>query len=177
MFFGLYLEDILKECRKAEFAYGDNLVLIPEFPLQKNEVNNECTNLDYLVFNVSKQNLYSIKLKTDNHSVDDTQIEYYRKFTLVEPETLFEFVNKKRPGRSGKKYKALAEYIRKERLDKCNWSKGNVIYILPKKSKKVIEAGFDYITFAEISERMKPHASDDELLSEFLKFIANINEY
>ena len=89
VFFGLYMEDILKECRSDLFAEEDQLILVPEFPLQKNKSNNECTNIDYLVFNITKKCVHAIELKTDTHSVDDDQIDYYGKFkhetSLEEP--------------------------------------------------------------------------------------------
>lgn len=179
VFFGLYLEDILKACRNTEFAKEDKLVLIPEFPLQKNDKNKECTNIDYLVFNVSKQSMHAIELKTDNHSVDDDQIKYYCKFQGVEIKELFDFViNTNRKGRSKKKYTNLAEYIQNYNLDKYKWHKERkVIYLLPEESQKIKEAGFESITFKEIAEKMKPYASEDELLSAFLGFIRGINEY
>ncbi len=177
VFFGLYLEDILKECRPCEFTKEDRLVLIPEFPLQKNDINNECTNIDYMVFNVSKQCMHAIELKTDNHSVDDEQIAYYHKFEKIDVERLFDFIIKtKRTGRSGKKYKTLAEYIKGQGLTNCN-SKGNVIYLLPSEVQKINDEGFDSVTFAEIADKMKKHTAEDELLSAFLDFIKNINEH
>ena len=97
VFFGLYMEDILKECRSDLFAEEDQLILVPEFPLQKNKSNNECTNIDYLVFNITKKCVHAIELKTDTHSVDDDQIDYYGKFKHeTSLEDLFSFAKKKK---------------------------------------------------------------------------------
>ncbi len=176
VFFGLYLEDILKECRSTLFGKEDKLVLVPEFPLQKNKENNECTNIDYLVFNVTRQSVHAIELKTDTHSVDDKQIEYYRKFKKeVELKDLYDFAKKKRSGRSGKKYKVLAKYITDKHLTDC-LSKGNVIYILPSDLSTIKNEGFDSITFSDIVDKMKSYTPEDELLSAFLDFLHRHHE-
>ena len=180
VFFGLYMEDILKECRSNLFEEEDQLILVPEFPLQKNKSNNECTNIDYLVFNVTKKCVHAIELKTDTHSVNDDQIDYYRRFKdETSLNDLYTFATNPRKGRSKKKYDFLAEYITKNHLDNCQ-TKGDVIYILPKNnfsnSFKIQENGFDTITFADIANKMEKYATDDELLSAFIHFLQNINE-
>ena len=112
VFFGLYMEDILKECRSNLFAEEDQLILVPEFPLQKNKSNNECTNIDYLVFNVTKKRVHAIELKTDTHSVNDDQIDYYRRFKHeTSLDDLYTFATNPRKGRSKEKYEFLAKYI------------------------------------------------------------------
>lgn len=174
VFFGLYLEDILKRCRNELFRKEDHLVLIPEFPLQKNDTNNECTNIDYLVFNTTKQSVHAIELKTDNHSIDDEQIKYYHKFKdNIELKELFDFVKRPRTGRSGKKYKALYKYIKDSALEDCS-TKGNVIYLLPLELQTIKDEGFDSIPFSEIVEKMKPYTSEDELLDSFLDCLSHI---
>jgi len=175
VFFGLYMEDILKECRSDLFAKGDQLVLVPEFPLQKNNINNECTNIDYLVFNVSKKSVHAIELKTDTHSVGDDQIAYYRKFKFDMPlKALYDFAKKKRTGRSGAKYQYLAKFITENHLDECK-TRGNVIYILPNCEFldfiKISDSGFDSITFSDIVNKMEKFACEDELLSAFIHFL------
>ena len=175
VFFGLYMEDILKECRSNLFEEEDQLILVPEFPLQKNKSNNECTNIDYLVFNVTKKCVHAIELKTDTHSVNDDQIDYYRRFKHeTSLDDLYTFAMEARKGRSKKKYEFLAEYITKNHLDNCQ-TKGDVIYILPKNdfpnSFKIQESGFDTITFADIANKMEKYATDDELLSAFIQFL------
>ena len=180
VFFGLYMEDILKECRSDLFAEEDQLILVPEFPLQKNKSNNECTNIDYLVFNITKKCVHAIELKTDTHSVNDDQIDYYRRFKdETSLNDLYYFATNPRKGRSKKKYDFLAEYITKNHLDNCQ-TKGDVIYILPNldfsNSFKIQENGFDTITFADIANKMEKYATDDELLSAFIHFLQNINE-
>ena len=175
VFFGLYMEDILKECRSNLFEEEDQLILVPEFPLQKNKSNNECTNIDYLVFNVTKKCVHAIELKTDKHSVNDDQIDYYRRFKdETSLNDLYYFATKARTGRSKKKYKFLAGYITSNHLDDCQ-TKGDVIYILPKNdfpnSFKIQENGFDTITFADIANKMEKYAADDELLSSFIQFL------
>ena len=175
VFFGLDMEDILKECRSDLFAEEDQLILVPEFPLQKNKSNNECTNIDYLVFNKTKKCVHAIELKTDTHSVDDDQIDYYGKFKHeTSLEDLFSFAKKKRAGRSGRKYRYLSEYITENHLEECQ-TKGNVIYILPNcdfpDSIKISDNGFDSITFSDIVNRMEKYATDDELLSAFIHFL------
>lgn len=175
VFFGLYMEDILKECRSNLFAEEDQLILVPEFPLQKNKSNNECTNIDYLVFNVTKKCVHAIELKTDTHSVNDDQIDYYRRFKdETSLNDLYYFATKPRKGRSKKKYEFLAKYINGNHLKECQ-TKGNVIYILPNckfsDSIKIKENGFDTITFADIANKMEKYATDDELLSAFVQFL------
>lgn len=175
VFFGLYMEDILKECRSDLFAEEDQLILVPEFPLQKNKSNNECTNIDYLVFNITKKCVHAIELKTDTHSVDDDQIDYYSKFKHeTSLEELYAFATKPRTGRSKKKYGYLAKFITDNDLNKCQ-IKGNVIYILPNcdfsDSIKITDNGFDSITFSDIVNRMEKYATDDELLSAFIHFL------
>ena len=174
VFFGLYMEDILKECRSNLFEEEDQLILVPEFPLQKNKSNNECTNIDYLVFNVTKKCVHAIELKTDKHSVNDDQIDYYRRFKdETSLDDLYTFATKTRKGRSKKKYDFLANIINKD-LKKCQ-TKGDVIYILPKNdfpnSFKIQENGFDTITFADIANKMEKYATDDELLNAFIQFL------
>ena len=174
VFFGLYMEDILKECRSNLFEEEDQLILVPEFPLQKNKSNNECTNIDYLVFNVTKKCVHAIELKTDTYSVNDDQIDYYRRFKdETSLKDLYDFATKARTGRSKKKYEFLANIINKD-LKNCQ-TKGNVIYILPKNdfpnSFKIQENGFDTITFADIANKMEKYATDDELLSAFIQFL------
>ena len=180
VFFGLYMEDILKECRSNLFEEEDQLILVPEFPLQKNKSNNECTNIDYLVFNVTKKCVHAIELKTDTNSVNDDQIDYYRRFKdETSLNDLYTFATNPRKGRSKKKYGFLANYITKNHLDNCR-TKGDVIYILPENefsnSFKIQENGFDTITFADIANKMEKYATDDELLSAFIHFLRNINE-
>ena len=180
VFFGLYMEDILKECRSNLFEEEDQLILVPEFPLQKNKSNNECTNIDYLVFNVTKKCVHAIELKTDTHSVNDDQIDYYRRFKHeTSLDDLYTFAMNPRKGRSKDKYEFLAEYIKNNDLKDCQ-TKGDVIYILPKNefsnSFKIQENGFDSITFTDIANKMEKYAADDELLSAFIHFLRNINE-
>lgn len=180
VFFGLYMEDILKECRSNLFAEEDQLILVPEFPLQKNKSNNECTNIDYLVFNITKKCVHAIELKTDTHSVNDDQIDYYRRFKdETSLEDLYAFAKKKRTGRRGKKYRFLADYIKKNKLDKCQ-TKGNVIYILPNcdfpDSIKISDNGFDSITFSDIATQMQKYAAEDELLDAFINFLQSHHE-
>ncbi len=178
VFFGLYMEDILKECRSNLFEEEDQLILVPEFPLQKNKSNNECTNIDYLVFNVTKKCVHAIELKTDTHSVNDDQIDYYRRFKHeTSLDDLYTFATNPRKGRSKDKYEFLAEYIKNNDLKKCQ-TKGDVIYILPKNdfpnSFKIQENGFDTITFADIANKMEKYAADDELLSAFIQFLLKL---
>lgn len=175
VFFGLYMEYILKECRNDLFAEEDQLILVPEFPLQKNKSNNECTNIDYLVFNITKKCVHAIELKTDTHSVDDDQIDYYRRYLHeTQLDDLYTFATKARTGRSKKKYGFLAKYITDNDLKECQ-TKGKVIYILPNcdfsDSIKIKENGFDTITFADIANKMEKYATYDELLSVFIKFL------
>ena len=175
VFFGLYMEDILKECRSNLFEEEDQLILVPEFPLQKNKSNNECTNIDYLVFNITKKCVHAIELKTDTHSVNDDQIDYYRRFKdETSLNDLYYFATNPRKGRSKKKYDFLAEYITDNHLEECQ-TKGNVIYILPNcdfpDSIKISDNGFDSITFSDIVNRMEKYATDDELLSAFIHFL------
>ena len=179
VFFGLYMEHILKECRSNLFEEEDQLILVPEFPLQKNKSNNECTNIDYLVFNVTKKCVHAIELKTDTQSVNDDQIDYYRRFKdETSLKDLYDFATKARTGRSKDKYGFLAEYISENHLDDCQ-TKGDVIYILPKNdfpnSFKIQENGFDTITFADIANKMEKYATDDELLSAFIQFLLKNN--
>ena len=174
VFFGLYMEDILKECRSNLFEEEDQLILVPEFPLQKNKSNNECTNIDYLVFNVTKKCVHAIELKTDTHSVNDDQIDYYRRFKHeTSLDDLYTFATNPRKGRSKDKYDFLANIIDDD-LKKCQ-TKGDVIYILPNcefsDSIKIKENGFDTITFADIANKMEKYATDDELLSAFIQFL------
>ena len=174
VFFGLYMEDILKECRSNLFEEEDQLILVPEFPLQKNKSNNECTNIDYLVFNITKKCVHAIELKTDTHSVNDDQIDYYRRFKHeTSLDDLYTFATNPRKGRTKKKYDFLANIINKD-LKKCQ-TKGDVIYILPENefpnSFKIQENGFDTITFADIANKMEKYAADDELLSAFIQFL------
>ena len=175
VFFGLYMEDILKECRSNLFEEEDQLILVPEFPLQKNKSNNECTNIDYLVFNVTKKCVHAIELKTDTNSVNDDQIDYYRRFKdETSLNDLYTFATNPRKGRSKDKYGFLAEYIKNNHLKDCQ-TKGDVIYILPENvfpnSFKIQENGFDTITFADIANKMEKYATDDELLSAFIQFL------
>lgn len=178
VFFGLYMEDILKECRSNLFEEEDQLILVPEFPLQKNKSNNECTNIDYLVFNITKKCVHAIELKTDTYSVNDDQIDYYRRFKYeTSLEELYAFATKPtkpRTGRSKKKYGFLADYIEENHLNDCQ-TKGNVIYILPNckfsESIKITDNGFDTITFSDIVNKMEKYATDDELLSAFIQFL------
>ena len=175
VFFGLYMEQILKECRSNLFEEEDQLILVPEFPLQKNKSNNECTNIDYLVFNVTKKCVHAIELKTDTHSVNDDQIDYYRRFKdETSLNDLYTFATNPRKGRSKDKYEFLANYITSNHLVDCQ-TKGDVIYILPKNkfsnSFKIQENGFDTITFADIANKMEKYATDDELLSAFIQFL------
>lgn len=175
VFFGLYMEDILKECRSNLFEEEDQLILVPEFPLQKNKSNNECTNIDYLVFNITKKCVHAIELKTDTHSVNDDQIDYYRRFKdETSLNDLYTFATNPRKGRSKDKYEFLANYITSNHLVDCQ-TKGDVIYILPKNkfsnSFKIQENGFDTITFADIANKMEKYATDDELLSAFIQFL------
>lgn len=175
VFFGLYMEDILKECRSNLFAEEDQLILVPEFPLQKNKSNNECTNIDYLVFNVTKKCVHAIELKTDTHSVNDDQIDYYRRFKdETSLNDLYNFATKPRKGRSKSKYDFLAKYITDNHLKDCQ-TKGDVIYILPNcdfsDSIKIADNGFNSITFSDIVNKMQKYANDDELLNAFLYFL------
>ena len=175
VFFGLYMEDILKECRSNLFEEEDQLILVPEFPLQKNKSNNECTNIDYLVFNITKKCVHAIELKTDTYSVNDDQIDYYRRFKdETSLNDLYYFATKPRKGRSKDKYGFLAKYITGNHLDDCQ-TKGDVIYVLPNcefsDSIKIKENGFDTITFADIANKMEKYATDDELLSAFIQFL------
>ena len=175
VFFGLYMEDILKECRSNLFEEEDQLILVPEFPLQKNKSNNECTNIDYLVFNITKKCVHAIELKTDTHSVNDDQIDYYRRFKdETSLNDLYTFATNPRKGRSKDKYEFLANYITSNHLVDCQ-TKGDVIYILPKNkfsnSFKIQENGVDTITFADIANKMEKYATDDELLSAFIQFL------
>ena len=177
VFFGLYMEDILKECRSNLFEEEDQLILVPEFPLQKNKSNNECTNIDYLVFNITKKCVHAIELKTDTHSVNDDQIDYYRRFKHeTSLDDLYTFATNPRKGRTKKKYDFLANIINKD-LKKCQ-TKGDVIYILPENefpnSFKIQENGFDTITFADIANKMEEYATDDELLSAFIQFLLKL---
>ena len=176
VFFGLYMEDILKVCRGDLFAEDDQLILVPEFPLQKNKTNNECTNIDYMVFNVTRKSVHAIELKTDTHSVDNDQIEYYRKFKdETSLDDLYTFATKQRTGRSKEKYRFLADYITNNDLNKCQ-TKGNVIYILPNNNTKVTGNGFDSITFADIANKMEKYAAEDELLCAFIHFLGNVED-
>ncbi len=182
VFFGLYLKDILKECRSELFAKDDELVIVPEFPLQKNKSNNECTNIDYLVFNVTKKCVHAIELKTDDNSVNKKQINYYRKFKEeTSLDDLYTFATNPRTGHSKEKYEFLAKYIT-DNMKACQ-TKGNIIYILPNcKSHNSIKAngfnsikanGFDSITFSDIANKMKKYTTEDELLSAFINFLRN----
>ena len=180
VFFGLYMEDILKECRSNLFEEEDQLILVPEFPLQKNKSNNECTNIDYLVFNITKKCVHAIELKTDTHSVNDDQIDYYSRFKdETSLDDLYYFATKPRKGRSKSKYDFLAKYITDNQLKECQ-TKGDVIYILPNldfsNSFKIQENSFDSITFSDIATQMKKYAAEDELLDAFINFLQTPHE-
>lgn len=182
VFFGLYLKDILKECRSELFAKDDELVIVPEFPLQKNKANNECTNIDYMVFNITKKCVHAIELKTDNNSVNEKkQINYYRKFkeetSLDDLYTFATKPTKPRTGHSKKKYEFLANYI--NHLKDCQ-TIGDVIYILPNCDfsgyNKITDKGFDSITFSDIVNKMKKYTTEDELLDAFINFLQTPHE-
>lgn len=72
-FFALFLPEILK----ARFDVDIDQRIIPEFPLKKDQ-NRQSTKVDYFALSRKQDRAFLIELKTDMHSMDDTQIEYLK---------------------------------------------------------------------------------------------------
>lgn len=79
IFFSLYLCEVLEE----HFGFPINQNVIPEFPLLKAPKNGEpptkhSNKIDYLALSADGTTAFFVELKTDNKSLNESQIEYLK---------------------------------------------------------------------------------------------------
>lgn len=129
----IFIKDIINKKFEARVT-----VTIPEFPLKKG-LNNQSTNIDWLLIDETNFTLYCVELKTDNYSISNKQIERY--FAIKDivsnkgASFLFEQINKIAPHSVRKeKYKRLLEKIDSQTIDFSVFKNFKIIYLVPDNS-------------------------------------------
>ena len=87
IFFSFFLVAILD----SEFCIGAESVVLPEFPLKKDE-NNQSRKVDFFVVATDRQRSFLVELKTDRKSLSDPQLEYLNAARSKRLSTLIEDV-------------------------------------------------------------------------------------
>ena len=202
IFFLIYLKEILTI---KDIDISDTFIF-PEFPLLK-KYENECNDLekslaskraDYVVF--SNQKMYIIELKTDKESINENQLNHYKKVAKISVQALINDIIKiyeKPNSRAWKKYdillKDLAEKVKiivfdEDKDKKFKKKKGykfnnefsnykiEIIYIIPYADKNIKEKldSKEYIEFDDIIKKL--HNNKDVISENFIKILENIKE-
>lgn len=156
IFFGLYLEDILKEIEKTPID-----LIIPEFPLRLGELPNKdpksnlSFKIDYIAYSKSKALVYFVELKTDVRSRRTKQDEYYQGAQKIGLNTIIEGVIKIYYASKQKvKYDFLidklvnAKWIKRDGVKLINTTPKlslKVVYIQPTRKDKKMNLGISII--------------------------------
>ncbi len=189
IFFTIYLKEIVEVFYKEILNEKDiklSEVIIPEFPLKKDDVANEdktltrvfsSTNVDYVMFCEHKSKCIFIELKTDIDSVDDEQFNYLTKAKDKKWNQIFEEVKKiEQHSGSSKKYTDLVNHINEQGKRIKDFSKLHeidVIYIHPIATKITKDkTEFNSINFDFIVKNL---SKEKDIISEsFSKILQKI---
>jgi hypothetical protein len=138
----IFLEEILKN------KFGNKYKMIaPEFPIRKKTIDtestrpNQSTNIDYLMFNESKNKFTFIELKTDSTSFKLSQLEIYNQLETICNEDKRVFGNLlyedlksiKKASSYRQKYQYLIDTKWNQKYNIVNDME--IIYIVPAKTK------------------------------------------
>lgn len=173
---GIFIESLLtKRFENCQVFSGEYKLISPEFPLKKKD-NNQSINVDYLLFNKTRNEIVFLELKTDSGSFEESQMDRYivykkrieeshsASFLKQDIETIR---NKSEKKKMKKKYEYTLDRINKifgkdlSKLSKVRNCK--VIYLVPSSIRKTIQAcdGVDYVlSFQSLPSEINHKYSD-----------------
>jgi len=155
---GMFIESLLTKYFEDNNDFsGDYKLILPEFPLKKDN-DNQSTNIDFLLFNKSKKAMVLLELKTDPSSHNEEQIKTYSllksKISTKSAKFLRDDLNAIIEGSTKKtKYQYVTERFDKsfEGVDLSAINNCFIIYLVPSAMKEGIDNkhGVDYVLTLE----------------------------
>jgi hypothetical protein len=175
----IFLEEILFQ------KFGNEYKMIaPEFPIKKGTIDststrpNQSTNIDYLMFNVTKNKFTFIELKTDSTSFKPSQLDIYNQLeeicnrdTNIFGQLLYDdLLEIKKASTYKKKYQYLIDTKWDESFNAIN--NMEIIYIVPAKTAlKEKRANLQTLYFNDFPKNLTIYPQEYEIINTFLKVL------
>lgn len=182
---GIFVEEFLtKYFESTDFA-GEIKLLAYEFPLKK-EFNDQSTNLDFLLFNKSKNTLIFLEVKTDVSSDNRTQLENYIYFkeciTSNSGTFLFTDLTKiAKKSSKGNKYQKVLSRIEEYKKELSHCFDVKVVYLVPAPlAAKIRENNaIDFVlSFSDLPEKIDSNYNEEWLIiKEYLQLLDDHGGY
>ncbi|MBE2279245.1 MAG: hypothetical protein IAE91_02550 [Ignavibacteriaceae bacterium] len=176
---GIFVEEFLtKYFESTDFA-GEIKLLAYEFPLKK-EFNDQSTNLDFLLFNLSKNTLIFLEVKTDVSSDNRAQLENYIYFkeciTSNSGTFLFTDLTKiAKKSSKGNKYQKVLSRIEEYKRELSHCFDVKVVYLVPAalaariKENKAIDF---VLSFRDLPETINSEYNEEwQIIQEYLQLL------
>ena len=154
----IFIEDVLTATFQYDSDFSGVIKMIsPEFPLKK-EINNKSTNLDWLMYNIDRDQLLLVELKTSDSSINLDQLEIYKSvqetvqkiggsFLLEDLEII-----RGSSGESGKYQYMIENKVSSFRNKISNCRSALIIYIVPQSMEyKIRDRADKVLTFGMLS--------------------------
>lgn len=154
----MFLADVLTETLQTDPHLSGRIEMIcPEFPLKKTH-NRQSTNMDWLMYNATRDMLLFVELKTADTSVNDAQNAIYRErqravreqgggFLLADLETLRDASSE-----SGKYQYLLDQRVApfRDQINACK--NARLVYLVPESTRHNVEGYADKVlSFGDLS--------------------------
>lgn len=176
----LFLEDILSKLLIEESKGQYIQLILPEFPLKKDD-SNQSTNIDWLLLNKEAKKIYFVELKTAVSSLNKDQLELYNqyKYKIKHKSAIILFRDfkkvmhhsdkKKKYQSAFNKIKSFEEVLR-ETYDL------SIIYIVPFPLKERILYSVDHVfSFSDLPDKISSDKDTDwiEIRKALIKLDSN----
>ena len=166
IFFTPYLKKIIED--KFKGTIFDDLI-IPEFPLKKDE-NNQSVNVDYVMFSKNKSSCLFIELKTDMSSKNDIQTSYLKQNSTKKIKDFIDNINKISDKTKHKeKYSNLQKKLKniKSNID----TKVIVIFLLP---VNIFDDSTKELVYIDFYDVLKSITNTDLISQRFVSLLKQI---
>ncbi len=180
----MFIGDVLTATLQHDSHLSGNIKLIaPEFPLKK-ENNRQSTNIDWLMFNTSRDQLLLVELKTSDTSIRGSQNSIYFSaknaiknkgggFLVKDLELLRDASQE-----SGKYQFVLENKVAPFREEISNCQDAVIIYIVPRSIEERTQRYADRVlTFSSLAKIITgPHANEWQIIHKHLTKLDNLSQ-
>jgi hypothetical protein len=180
----VFIADVLTETLISDAVLSGSIEMIsPEFPLKK-ATTKQSTNIDWLMYNTLRKQLFLVELKTSDTSINSSQNEIYHTVkTKIENKSgsfLIDDLETMRDAsiESGKYHYLLDKKVSDFKNEISNCHSAKITYIVPKCIEFKIKRNADKVlSFGELSKSIPGKLSKEwQIIHEYLCKLDNLSQ-
>lgn len=169
----IFLPELLFKIYNQEY-----IMIMPEFPIKKGRIqddqSNQSTNIDYLLYNKTKNIFTFVELKSDSTSFKQSQLKIYQDLlTICNNSTDIPFGTLLKEDlisiQKATKFKSKYQYILDRWLKEYNSINSmEIVYIVPQKIKDKIDDNL-VLSFNDLPKELEIYKEEWHMIRSYLK--------